>query len=200
MSYAEHHRLVEDFLEEVRELQAQGIDRERLKTIAARLAQLAERRDLFDLEDFPVPGPDAGKTAHRYRFNDHGDEAPTLYLNALLPGKRTVPHNHETWAIIVAVQGQEFNRVYRRRDDGRDPAFADLALDREVAVEPGTSIEFLGDDIHDIRTEGSQPTLHFHLYGRPLEALDGRFGVSPEGRVQNYNRSQMEPSVAVPRA
>lgn len=200
MSYAEHHRLVEDFLEEVRELQAQGIDRERLKTIAARLAQLAERRDLFDLAHFPVPGPDAGKTAHRYRFNDNGDEAPTLYLNALLPGKRTVPHNHETWAIIVAVQGQEFNRVYRRRDDGRDPAFADLALDREVAVEPGTSIEFLGDDIHDIRTEGSQPTLHFHLYGRPLEALDGRFGVSPEGRVQNYNRSQMEPSVAVPRA
>lgn len=200
MSYAEHHRLVEEFLEEVRELQAQGIDRERLKTIAARLAQLADRRDLFDLEHFPVPGPGAGKTAHRYRFNDHGDEAPTLYLNALLPGKQTVPHNHETWAIIVAIQGQEFNRVYRRRDDGSDPAFADLELDREVAVEPGTSIEFLGDDIHDIRTEGGQPTLHFHLYGRPLEALDGRFGVSPEGRVQNYNRSQMEPSVAVPRA
>ena len=115
---------------------------------------------------------------------------------SLLPGKATLPHNHETWAIIVAVEGQELNRVYRREDDGRDPGRASLVLEREVVVQPGTPVAFLGEDLHGIRVEGDSPTLHFHLYGRPLESLDNRYGVKDDGSVVNYNKSQMAPSIA----
>lgn len=186
--------VIQGFLDDVRAIHAAGVDRAALKRIAALLEGLAARRDLFNFEAFPAPVPGEGKTAFRYRLNDDG-ETPTLYLNSLLPGKRTPAHNHETWAVIVALEGEELNKVYRREDDGRDPAFAELAVAREVIVKPGTPIEFLGDDLHSIQVDGSTPTLHFHLYGRPLESLDGRYGVLEGGRVVGYNKSQMEPSI-----
>ncbi|MBB3103335.1 cysteine dioxygenase family protein [Azomonas macrocytogenes] len=199
MSSKEVGQAVAALLEQVRAIQARGIDRESLPEIVSLLEKLAERRDFFNFASFPPPAAAAseGKTAIRYRLNDDGDDSPTLYLNSLLPGKQTPPHNHETWAIIVAVEGTEFNRVYLRTDDGSDPEFATLQLEREITVQPGAPIAFLGDDIHDIRVEGERPTLHFHLYGRPLEALSGRFAVQPDGRLKNYNRNHMEPSAAV---
>lgn len=186
--------VIQAFLDQVRAIDAAGVDRAALERISSLLEGLTARTDLFNFDAFPAPVPGQGKTAFRYRLNDDG-EGPTLYLNSLLPGKRTVAHNHETWAVIVALQGQELNTVYRRDDDRSDPAQAQLAVAREVVVQPGTSISFLGDDLHSIRVDGERPTLHFHLYGRPLESLDGRYGVQDDGRVVGYNKSQMEPSI-----
>lgn len=186
--------VIQAFLDLVRAIHAQGVGRAELTRIAGLLDELAQRRDLFNFDDFPAPVAGEGKTAFRYRLNDDG-ETPTLYLNSLLPGKSTPPHNHETWAVIVAVDGEELNKVYQREDDGSDPAFARLGLEREVVVRPGQSIQFLGDDLHSIQVGGSTPTLHFHLYGRPLESLEGRYGVLEGGRVVGYNKSQMEPSI-----
>jgi len=185
---------IESLLQQVRVINDRGVDREALKEIIALLEGLATRHDLFNFTEFPSPVPGDGPTAFRYRLNDDGI-TPTLYMNSLLPGKKTLPHNHETWAVIVAVQGQEINYVWARTDDGSDPEYAKLVLDQEVVVQPGTPIGFLGEDLHGIKVEGDQPTLHFHLYGRPLESLNGRFGVNDEGRVLNYNASQMEPSI-----
>ncbi|NER60376.1 cysteine dioxygenase [Pseudomonas sp. MAFF212428] len=189
--------VIQPFLAHVRAIHERGVDRVALQQIVGLLEALAERRDLFNFERFPAPAPAAatGETQFRYRLNDDG-ESPTLYVNSLLPGKATLAHNHETWAIIVAVEGQELNRVYRREDDGRDPARASLVLEREVVVQPGTPVAFLGEDLHGIRVEGDSPTLHFHLYGRPLESLDNRYGVKDDGSVVNYNKSQMAPSIA----
>lgn len=186
--------VIQPFLAQVRAIHERGVDRAALQQIVLLLEGLAERRDLFNFEGFPAPDAATGETQFRYRLNDDG-ESPTLYVNSLLPGKATLPHNHETWAIIVAVEGQELNRVYRREDDGSDPARARLVLEHEIVVQPGTSVAFLGEDLHGIRVEGDQPTLHFHLYGRPLESLENRYGVKDDGSVVNYNKSQMAPSI-----
>ncbi|MFJ4256048.1 MULTISPECIES: cysteine dioxygenase family protein [Pseudomonas] len=186
--------VIQPFLAQVRAIHERGVDRAALQQIVLLLEGLAERRDLFNFEGFPAPDAATGETQFRYRLNDDG-ESPTLYVNSLLPGKATLPHNHETWAIIVAVEGQELNRVYRREDDGSDPARARLVLEQEIVVQPGTSVAFLGEDLHGIRVEGDQPTLHFHLYGRPLESLENRYGVKDDGSVVNYNKSQMAPSI-----
>ncbi|MFS2156860.1 cysteine dioxygenase [Pseudomonas sp. Pseusp122] len=193
MSTLNRGEVVETFLQHIRVINQRGVDREALKEIVALLEQLAERRDLFNFDTFPAPVPGEGDTAFRYRLNDDG-ETPTLYMNSLLPGKSTLPHNHETWAVIVAVQGQEINYVWTRHD-GDDPQFTRLELEKEVVVQPGTPISFLGEDLHGIKVEGEQPTLHFHLYGRPLESLNGRYGVNAEGKILNYNASQMAPSI-----
>jgi predicted metal-dependent enzyme (double-stranded beta helix superfamily) len=194
MSIETRTPVIEEFLQQIRLIHQRGVDRAALEQIVSLLEGLAERRDLFNFDTFPAPVPGEGDTAFRYRLNDDGD-TPTLYLNSLLPGKSTLPHNHETWAVIVAVEGQEINYVWARTDDGSDPALARLELEKKVVVQPGTSISFLGEDLHGIKVDGETPTLHFHLYGRPLESLNGRYGVNTEGKILNYNASQMAPSI-----
>lgn len=194
MSIEQRNHRVSAFLDQVGDIVRRDIDRHVLADIAQRLDALAAHAELFDFDAYPAPSPDSGRAAIRYRLNDDGDDSPTLYLNAMRPGRRTIPHNHETWAVIAAVTGSELNRVYRRTDKGEDPERAEIELAREATVEPRSPIAFLGDDIHSIRVDGEQPTLHFHLYGRPLESLEGRYGVEEDGRILNYNASQMAPS------
>lgn len=188
-------------LAKVREIErGRGVTREALHEITAVLQALAEQRELFNFKDFPPPARESGNTSTRYYLNHQGVESDkddiALYLNSLVPGKTTIPHNHDTWASIVAIEGEELNRLYRRDDDGSDPTTAKLTLIRELIVKPGTPIHFLPDDLHSIHVEGTQPTLHFHLYGRPLDTLSGRIGIEPDtGRVVNYNATQLNRNV-----
>ncbi len=185
-------------LADVRQLLAAGApDRTALAAITARLEALAAQRELFTRADFPPPDAGQGVGAStRYRLNaDDGDEGLALYLNSILPGKTTQPHNHTTWAVIVAVEGQEVNRLYDRTDDRSNPAQAQIHLAREFTVEPGASIAFLPDDVHSIHVVGDSPTLHFHLYGKPLERLTGRIGIDAQtGAITNYNATHFQPS------
>jgi predicted metal-dependent enzyme (double-stranded beta helix superfamily) len=184
-------------LARIRPLAAGQPDRAALALIADELGALAQQAALFPRSDFPPPDATQGVGAStRYRLNpqDGGDDL-ALYLHSINPGKSTLPHNHDTWAVIVAIEGQEHNRLYRRTDDGSRPDQARIELEREVTVQPGTPIAFLPQDLHSIHVAGEQPTLHFHLYGRPLESLTGRIGIDPAtGRVLNYNATQFTPS------
>ena len=185
-------------LADVRQLTADGApDRATLAAVTARLEALAAHKALFTRADFPPPDAGQGVGAStRYRLNaDEGDEGLALYLNSILPGKTTQPHNHTTWAVIVAVEGEEVNRLYDRTDDRSNPAQAQIHLAREFTVQPGASIAFLPDDVHSIHVVGESPTLHFHLYGKPLERLTGRIGIDAEtGGITNYNATQFQPS------
>ncbi|RYP49685.1 hypothetical protein DL770_011145 [Monosporascus sp. CRB-9-2] len=194
MSLAQQRdRAVHQTLVAIRAIAAQdGITHASLARIADRLQELAAQEALFPLDAFPPPAAGDADASSRYLLHGEPDQTFALYLNSINPGKTTPPHNHTTWAVIVALEGQELNRVYTRTDDGRDPERATLALSREVVVQPGTPITFLDDDIHSIHVVGNAPTRHFHLYGRALETLTGRVGYDlATGRVLNYNRNYM---------
>ncbi|MRT00331.1 cysteine dioxygenase [Ralstonia pickettii] len=194
MSLAQQRdRAVQQTLVAIRAIAAQdGITHASLARIADRLQELAAQEALFPLDAFPPPAAGDADASSRYLLHAEPDQTFALYLNSINPGKTTPPHNHTTWAVIVALEGQELNRVYTRTDDGRDPERATLALSREVVVQPGTPITFLDDDIHSIHVVGNAPTRHFHLYGRALETLTGRVGYDlATGRVLNYNRNYM---------
>jgi predicted metal-dependent enzyme (double-stranded beta helix superfamily) len=189
----ERQAAVSVLLDHVRHIVAkQGVTRGALDDISEHLqAFAAERAELFTAADFPPPQAGSGDTSTRYRLNP-GEDGFALYLNSLLPGKTTIPHNHDTWAVIAALEGEELNRVYQRADDGSDPERATLTIEREVVVRPGTPIAFLPEDIHSIHVTGAAPTLHFHLYGRPLETLSGRLGYELDtGRVVRYNTTHL---------
>ncbi|SAL19131.1 hypothetical protein AWB69_01148 [Caballeronia udeis] len=189
----ERQAAVTALLDHVRHIvEKQGVTRAALDAISNHLQALAaDHAELFSAADFPPPQAGSGDTSTRYRLNP-GEDGFALYLNSLLPGKTTIPHNHDTWAVIAALEGEELNRVYNRTDDGADPERATLDLDREVVVRPGTPIAFLPEDIHSIHVTGERPTLHFHLYGRPLETLSGRLGYELDtGRVVRYNTTHM---------
>jgi len=190
---AQRREAVQGLLADARRIiEQKGVTRDALNSISESLLELAARRELFDAADFPPPQRDSGDTSTRYRLNP-GEDVFALYLNSLLPGKTTIPHNHDTWAVIAAIDGAELNRIYRRTDDGRDPERAKLELSHEVVVRPGVPIAFLPDDIHSIHVGGAEPTLHFHLYGRPLETLTGRLGFETDtGLVVRYNAKHMQ--------
>ena len=65
--------------------------------------------------------PTARRASNRYLLQEDPGNRFALYLNALNPGNETKPHDHTTWAVVVAVDGQELNKVYERTDDGADP-------------------------------------------------------------------------------
>jgi predicted metal-dependent enzyme (double-stranded beta helix superfamily) len=167
----------------------QGVTRESLEAIRAALTALAEREPLFPSAEFPPPAG-GEKGANRYLLQQDPDHRFALYLNALNPGNETRPHDHTTWAVVVAVEGQELNRVYRREGVG-------FAVDREVLVEPGHGIVLLPDDIHSIHTTGTVPTRHLHMYGLAIEVLDDRRAYDPAtGAAIPYNRNFLKPGAA----
>jgi predicted metal-dependent enzyme (double-stranded beta helix superfamily) len=165
---------------------AQGVTIASLEAIRSELMALAAREHLFSFADFPPP-PGGEQGSNRYLLQQDPDHRFALYLNALNPGNETRPHDHTTWAVVVAVEGQELNRVYRR--DG-----AGLVVDREVIVEPGRGIALLPDDIHSIHTSGTAPTRHLHMYGLAIEVLDDRRAYDPAtGAAIPYNRNFLKP-------
>lgn len=148
------------------------MNRERLDEIRRGLMTLAARSELWS-EDY-YPSPPENELQARYFIAGEPDDGITLYLNIVRSGKKVPPHNHTTWACIAAVEGVEHNMFYSRTDDGSFEGRATLAMDKDVAVEPGTAIAMLADDIHSFEVRGDQIIRHLHFYGRPLESLSER--------------------------
>lgn len=172
----------------------QGVTRPALDQVKAEMLRLAENEALFPAAEFPPPPADE-KGSRRYLLQEDPDGRFAMYMLSLNSGNSTKPHDHTTWAVVVGVEGQELNRVYRRTDDGATPGKAALELDREVMVEPGQGLALMPEDIHSIHTSGDQPTRHLHVYGLALERLDERQGFDPEaGTVQPYNKAFMAPT------
>lgn len=172
----------------------QGVTRAALDAIKTELLALASHEHLFPAAEFPPP-PAGEKGSKRYLLQEDPDGRFAIYMLALNPGNESKPHDHTTWAVVTAVEGQELNRVYRRVDDGSQPGQAKLELVREVMVEPGTGIALMPEDIHSIHTSGTTSTRHLHCYGLALERLDQRKGYDMEaGTVQPYNKAFMKPT------
>ena len=111
----------------------QGVTRPALDAILAEMLDLAGQEALFPQAEFPPP-PEGEEGSRRYLLQEDPD-GRAIYLLALNPGNSTKPHDHTTWAVVSAVDGQELNRVYRRTDDGSAPGRASLELAREYGTE-----------------------------------------------------------------
>lgn len=196
---AERTTAVAETIARIRAIEAaQGVTRPALTAIRTEMLALAAHEALFASADFPPPPP-GEKGAQRYLLSEDQDGRFAMYLNALNPGNETRPHDHTTWAVVVAVDGQELNRVYSRTDDGAIPGRAILRLREEIMVEPGRGIALMPDDIHSIHTTGDRPTRHLHMYGLALEKLDHRLGYDMQAEtVKPYNAAYLQPLAKPP--
>lgn len=100
-----------------------------------------------------------------------------------LPGRGVAPHDHQTWGVVVGLQGHERNTGWRRLDDGSREGYAEIVPDREILVTPGETIRLMPDDIHSVRNEGAEPSLSLHIYGRSL-AHTARSEFDPVAKTQ----------------
>ena len=99
-----------------------------------------------------------------------------------LPGRGVTPHDHQTWGVVVGLDGAEKNVNWRRRDDGAKAGYADLEERNEVIVTRGQFCTFMPDDIHSVRNDGDTPALSLHVYGRSLTQT-GRSEFDPVART-----------------
>lgn len=151
-----------------------GVNSASLERVREELYDLATQIELFPASDFPVPTD--GDTTRRYLLSVDADQTFALYLNRVMPGHYSRPHNHTTWAVVTAVEGNEVNQLFRRTDDGSVAGKATIEFDREVVVRPNVGVTLLPNDIHSIENQGNLPTMHLHMYGRALETLTERIG------------------------
>jgi predicted metal-dependent enzyme (double-stranded beta helix superfamily) len=170
---AERAKAVAEVVAKVRAIEAeQGVTRESLAEIRAALIALGNRADLFPDEDFQAPG--VGNEGRLYVVSEDDDHRFALYLNCATAEKNTPPHDHQTWAVVVGVRGEEHNRVYQRTDDGSVEGKGTVRVAREFTVRQGAGICLMPDDIHSIHMDGPETKMHLHMYGVAIPHQDAR--------------------------
>ena len=164
---AQRKREIEAAVADVRAIEKQdGVSRESLEKIKARLLRLAARKDLFNAADYPPPEPGSKRNSCLYRISEDPDHRFALYANASAAHYGTPAHNHTTWAVIVGVTGEELNRFYDRASEGG------VREKGQHVVRQGSGVAFLPEDLHSIHIDA--PLLNFHMYGLALEQLHQR--------------------------
>ena len=73
-------------------------------------------------------------------------------------GRRTPPHDHGTWAVILDLSGREKNTLYRREGDG-------LRAASEVTLERGAILPMRAESAHVAECVGDVPAIGLHVYG-----------------------------------
>lgn len=116
-------------------------------------------------------------------LNEEPDHTLLVEAIAWLPGRGVAPHDHQTWGMVVGIDGAEVNVDWRRLDDGSKPGFADLEIAKETVVGHGDIVSFMPDDIHGVRNEGDVTSLSLHVYGKTLATLE-RSEFDPINKVQ----------------
>ncbi|MCR9072836.1 MAG: cysteine dioxygenase family protein [Alphaproteobacteria bacterium] len=87
------------------------------------------------------------------------------------PGRGVAPHDHQTWGVVMGLDGEEINVDWRRIDDGGEAGRATLERVAETVVTAGIVKTFSPNDIHSIRNDSDRPSLSLHLYGRSLAKI-----------------------------
>ncbi len=162
----QRHRAIAETVARVREIESrQGVNPDSLGAIKGELMKLAARTELFPIEDFPPPEQAAGNPSCLYLLSEDDDHRFALYANSTNRRYANAPHNHTTWAVIVGVQGEEPNRLYKRTEDG---GVEETGM---TVVKQGSGVAFMPDDLHSLDIPGGAPMLNFHMYGLAIPQL-----------------------------
>ena len=132
-----------------------------LKKIEAEMRQLATDVD-FSQYRRAVPGEEL-----THKLDLALDGGASLYLVSDGVGVATPPHRHETWAIIVGLEGREMNQIYKISSSEKKQV-------KQIDVKTigrGDAVIMGEEDIHGTVSVGDEATFHLHLYGVNLSTL-----------------------------
>ena len=113
------------------------------------------------------------------------DDGLLITLGAWQPGHGVPPHDHGTWAVVVGIEGNEHNLLWRRLDDGSRPGYAEIDKLETKLVSPGGVLTMTAEDIHSGDNSGEGVSYTLHVYGQSLET-SGRRQYDPEARSVQF--------------
>jgi predicted metal-dependent enzyme (double-stranded beta helix superfamily) len=117
-----------------------------------------------------------------YLLHEESDHTLAVLVAAWLPGRGIPPHDHGTWSVVGGIRGVEHNTFWRRVDDGKVADHAEIVVDREVDIRPGSLISNFERDIHSVKNESSEVTVSLHVYGKHINHTD-RYGFDPVAKT-----------------
>lgn len=175
------HSVIADLVDELRTLAERHLEPAEMAAEVDRLARpLADDRGWIEPRCYEAPETQGFGVTILHEEPDHSLLVETV---CWLPGRGVAPHDHQTWGVVVGLDGRERNTGWRRLDDGSREGYAEIVPDREVIVEPGDVVRLMPDDIHSVRNDGTEPSLSLHIYGRSLAHL-ARSEFDPVAKVQ----------------
>jgi predicted metal-dependent enzyme (double-stranded beta helix superfamily) len=101
-------------------------------------------------------------------FHEEPDNSILVETVCWLPGRGVAPHDHQTWGVVIGLEGEERNVMWRREDDGSKQDYAKLEQASEVVMRNGDVCRLLPDEIHSVRNDGNDLSMSLHIYGRNL--------------------------------
>jgi predicted metal-dependent enzyme (double-stranded beta helix superfamily) len=110
------------------------------------------------------------------------DDGLLIVLGAWQPGHGVPPHDHGTWTVVVGLDGEEHNTLWRRRDDGSRPGHAEIDKLETTRLGPGQVLAMTSEDIHSVDNSGAEVSYTLHVYGRNLET-SGRRQYDPDAQT-----------------
>ena len=155
-------------VDRIREIEREhGVTPASLEKMKDELLTLAKNGHWFTREEFSVPA-DTDHNSCIYRLSeDDTDNRFALYVQAAKAPLNTPAHNHDTWAVIVGIHGDELNRFYQRTDCG-------VEVTGSKVVQQGTGVALMPEDLHSIHITDEDTVVNFHMYGLGLEYLKER--------------------------
>jgi predicted metal-dependent enzyme (double-stranded beta helix superfamily) len=141
-------------------------DAERVEVLRpAFAALLAEESWLPDEYAVPDEKSRMGGGIGQYALYRARDGSLCLFSLVVPVGSATPVHDHLAWGLVGIYRGRQDETVYRRLDDGRDPAQAQLEISKRQQLGPGEFYALLppADDIHYVSTISETPSVSIHL-------------------------------------
>src|SRR3954469_20924604 len=101
----------------------------------------------------------------QYALYRAADKSLCLFSLVVPAGAATPVHDHLAWGLVGIYRGRQDETVYRRLDDGRDPAQARLEGSKRQQLGRGGVYALLApaDDIHYVTTISDAPSISIHL-------------------------------------
>lgn len=100
------------------------------------------------------------------------DNSLFVVVDSWLPGRGVPPHDHDTWAVVVGVEGVERNLFWQRSGNADRPDQVELQCINEQRVGPGDVLLMPTGAIHSVLNETQSTSLSLHVYGRHLNYTD----------------------------
>ncbi len=163
-------QMVRATVDNIRNIESRyGVTEQSLVKIRGQLEQLAAAdANWFTEDEFPAPDTSSTDSSVVYRISeDTEDHRFALYVQSARAPTNAPPHNHDTWAVITGISGDELNRFYRRVGSGVEEIGSHV-------VRLGTSVTLLPNDLHSIHITDENAVINFHMYGLGLEYLTKR--------------------------